>query len=294
MVRPRVFNEEFPGVVFYVDDLSSDKQHWNRVFLADNSDPKSPRAIIARYGSWVGDSSKERLQLHLDQGASYCGQNRGAKQGRHDPVFLPGDPHQIEEKRRYRTEDRADAQEGCGAKNRIFMAQFPQVSAKSENHSARGTAQADGAAFCGFPVCDARPCTGGGPCKRKPNLRVCAQPFNRIVFYVLFFNGLRLAQVGKISPFWGAWSANILLSAMGLILFSKVEHGFRFMQHVSRFLWHFSMDTLIPKVAARQDRTVTLRRWIVLNRPADMPVSGFPKSLTSISPGDFSFISSGP
>ena len=57
MVRPRVFNEEFPGVVFYVDDLSSDRQHWYRVFLADNSDPKSPRAIIARYGAWVGDSS---------------------------------------------------------------------------------------------------------------------------------------------------------------------------------------------------------------------------------------------
>ena len=41
-----------------------------------------------------------------------------------------------------------------------------------------------------------------------------------IVFYILFFNGLRLAQVGKISAFWGAWSANILLSALAW-LFSQ-------------------------------------------------------------------------
>jgi lipopolysaccharide export LptBFGC system permease protein LptF len=42
LVRPRVFNEEFPNIVFYVDDLAADKQHWSRVFLVDNTNPGLP------------------------------------------------------------------------------------------------------------------------------------------------------------------------------------------------------------------------------------------------------------
>ena len=87
-----------------------------------------------------------------------------------------------------------------------------------------------------------------GPAKGSRTSGFALSLLTVIVFYVLFFNGLRLAQVGKISPFWGAWSANFLLSAMGLILFSKVEHGFGFMQPVSRLLWHFKLEYSVPKV----------------------------------------------
>ena len=61
-VAPRVFNEDFPNIVFYLQDLSVDRQEWERVFLADNSDPKSPRIILARQGTWVTDQEAARLQ----------------------------------------------------------------------------------------------------------------------------------------------------------------------------------------------------------------------------------------
>jgi LPS export ABC transporter permease LptG len=60
-----------------------------------------------------------------------------------------------------------------------------------------------------------------------------------IVFYTLFFNGLRLASVGKISPWVGAWSANILLILAGFLLLSKVEASFALSQWISRLLWKF-------------------------------------------------------
>ena len=47
LIRPRVFNEEFPNIVFYVDDLAVDKQQWSRVFLVDNTNPGSTRAVVA-------------------------------------------------------------------------------------------------------------------------------------------------------------------------------------------------------------------------------------------------------
>src|SRR5207247_2519741 len=70
-IQPRVFNEEFSNVVFYLDDIALDRQRWARVFLADNSNPKSPRVILARDGAWVTDQDAYRLQFHLEDGTIY-------------------------------------------------------------------------------------------------------------------------------------------------------------------------------------------------------------------------------
>src|SRR5213596_4135349 len=70
-VQPRVFNEEFSNVVFYLDDIALDRQRWARVFLADNSNPKSPRVILARDGAWVTNQQAFRLQFHLENGTIY-------------------------------------------------------------------------------------------------------------------------------------------------------------------------------------------------------------------------------
>jgi LPS export ABC transporter permease LptG/LPS export ABC transporter permease LptF len=269
MVRPRVFNEEFPGAVFYVDDLSSDKQHWNRVFLADNSDPKSPRAIIARYGSWAGDSSKERLQLHLDQGASYSVKTE--EPNKDDMIRFSSLEIPIMLKKSADTSAKAEltpkkvAEQKTGFLWRNFR-KSPQnlkIIQLVELHKRIALP------FVVFPFALLGLALAAGPAKGSRTSGFALSLLTVIVFYVLFFNGLRLAQVGKISPFWGAWSANFLLSAMGLILFSKVEHGFRFMQPVSRLLWHFKLETLfqglpqarLRSLAAAVDRPASSGRY---------------------------------
>ncbi len=233
MVRPRVFNEEFPGAVFYVDDLSSDKQHWYRVFLADNSDPKSPRAIIARYGSWVGDSSKERLQLHLDQGASYSVNTE--EPNKDDMIRFSSLEIPIRLKKSADTAPKAEltpkkvAEQKTGFLWRNFS-KSPQnlkIIQLVELHKRIALP------FAVFPFALLGLALAAGPPKGSRTSGFALSLLTVIVFYVLFFNGLRLAQVGKISPFWGAWSANILL--IGDWLDPILQGGARLQSDATRY-----------------------------------------------------------
>jgi LPS export ABC transporter permease LptF/LPS export ABC transporter permease LptG len=71
-VQPRVFYEGFPKTVLYVQDVkaTSSGALWKGVFLADLSDPSSPRISLAREGQLVSESP-ETLDLHLKDGSTH-------------------------------------------------------------------------------------------------------------------------------------------------------------------------------------------------------------------------------
>ena len=70
-IHARVFNDDLPGVVFYLNDLSDDKQRLSGIFLADGSNPEIPKILVAGEASWARDPDNRRIQLHLERGASY-------------------------------------------------------------------------------------------------------------------------------------------------------------------------------------------------------------------------------
>jgi LPS export ABC transporter permease LptG/LPS export ABC transporter permease LptF len=71
-VQPRVFYEGFPKIVLYVQDVkaASGVAIWKGVFLADLSDPLSPRISLAREGLLVSQSP-DTLDLHLTNGSTH-------------------------------------------------------------------------------------------------------------------------------------------------------------------------------------------------------------------------------
>ena len=71
-VQPRVFYEGFPKVVLYVQDVkaASGAAIWKGVFLADLSDPSSPRITLARQGILVSQAP-DTLDLHLTDGSTH-------------------------------------------------------------------------------------------------------------------------------------------------------------------------------------------------------------------------------
>jgi LPS export ABC transporter permease LptG/LPS export ABC transporter permease LptF len=71
-VQPRVFYEGFPKVVLYVQDVKamSGGALWKGVFLADLSDPSSPRISLAREGLLVSQGA-DTLDLHLTKGSTH-------------------------------------------------------------------------------------------------------------------------------------------------------------------------------------------------------------------------------
>src|SRR6202163_665219 len=71
-VQPRVFYEGFPKIVLYVQDVKamSGGALWKGVFLADLSDPSSPRISLAREGLLVSQGP-DTLDLHLTTGSTH-------------------------------------------------------------------------------------------------------------------------------------------------------------------------------------------------------------------------------
>ena len=71
-VQPRVFYEDFKDYVLYVEDSTpaSGAALWKGVFLADLSNPESPKITLAREGT-VTAENQDNLRLHLIDGSTH-------------------------------------------------------------------------------------------------------------------------------------------------------------------------------------------------------------------------------
>jgi LPS export ABC transporter permease LptG/LPS export ABC transporter permease LptF len=240
-IQPRVFNEDFPNIVFYLEDLSVDRQHGSGVFLSDNSDSKSPRTIMARSGTWIVDSENKRFQLHLEQGASYTinpedpsNDNVSVFKKTDIPIDLqneiadPGDqnprPRKVTEQyttylwKHYQQVEQKERLEFLIELNRRFALPFSVFPF----------------ALLGLTLA-VRAKKGGRTSGFVLSLIAV------LLFYILFINGIRLASVGKVNPWIGAWGANAIMAAVGLILLARVEKGFGISPYIDAF-WTYSRN----------------------------------------------------
>ncbi len=71
-IQPRVFYEDFRNYVLYVQDVrgGTGAANWRQVFMADVSDPASPRVTTAATATVANDSSSELL-MRLHDGAQH-------------------------------------------------------------------------------------------------------------------------------------------------------------------------------------------------------------------------------
>src|SRR5437588_11532062 len=71
-IQPRVFYEGFPQLVLYVQDVKSAQGAaiWKGVFIADISTPSAPRITLAQQGILVSQGT-DTLHLHLSNGATH-------------------------------------------------------------------------------------------------------------------------------------------------------------------------------------------------------------------------------
>lgn len=230
-VQPRVFNEDFPNIVFYLDDLSVGRRFWSRVFVADNSDPRNPnRIILAREGSWVGDPSGTMLQLHLVDGRIY----------QVDPLD--------------ETRDNVSRFVSIDIPIPLDLGERSQAGRERSRGPKRPFETTTGDLWRGAP--------GTTPEQRRAELielhRRIALPCSAFAFallalplgastkrtgrsagfvlslllvllyYSMLWSGSNLASVGTIPPWLGPWGGNIVLAMLGGVLMLSGERGRRF------------------------------------------------------------------
>ena len=273
LISPRVFHEDYQGFVFYIDDISVDKQRLSKIFVADNSNSQSPRIIIANSGSWVSDSSEKRLQLHLENGASY--------------VINPDDPSQENVSVFSNTDITVSSQEKASA---------PSTSQRSRKASEQRTIdllkdkesvpeperlkqvvelnRRIALPFSVIPFALLGLTLAVGTPKGGRATGFALSLVTVIVFYTMFFNGIRLSLVGSITPWLGAWGANFLLTIAGLLMMVKVERNLALGSLLSRFAWpsrlirlgrRFRLEKVVSRIAqidyAILQSTGTLARY---------------------------------
>lgn len=97
-VRPRVFYEDFPGIVLYVRDTPADGVGWRKVFLADMRRGESPEVFLADRGWMLVDRARRRVDVLLEHGTRH--QVDPAAPGdytaqRFDRLFITLDPETV-------------------------------------------------------------------------------------------------------------------------------------------------------------------------------------------------------
>ena len=231
-IQARVFNEDLPNVIFYIRDLSDDKQRLSGIFLAEGSDSRAPKVVVAGEAFWVRDPDNRRIQLHLEHGASYS--TADGEPERDTQSFFSSTDIPIEI-RRLTAADQNENSENVAATRPVRVRELEtldlwreRASAAPEENSKRIIELNRRVAlpFSVLPFSILGLALAVSAPKSGRTLGFGLGLAAVIIFYMLFANGVRMASVGKISPWLGPWMANITLFLTGIFLLSIAEKRF--------------------------------------------------------------------
>jgi LPS export ABC transporter permease LptG/LPS export ABC transporter permease LptF len=236
-IQPHVFYEEFKNVVLYVQDAVPfrGRSLWQGIFLADVSDPSSPRVTLAKRGALLSDSP-DKLRLHLEDGTQQESIPKAKDQysittfdSTEIPIQLPssaGHAHDLlpvaelglhELLRNAARERRAaaplkDVDPGTWnydlSKARYYEIEFHRRFALP--------AACLVLAMVGIPL---------GLSARKGGKSTGFVLTILLVFVYYFFSltGVSMARQGKMPPWEGVWMANVFFFLCGLLLLWRVD-----------------------------------------------------------------------
>ncbi len=229
-VQPRVFDERFPKLVLYVNDVSASGTQWHGVFLAEAGGENGSRVTLAERAIVIAEPKQGKLELHL-QGGAIHEFNRAEPDrysveafGRSDwPIeingLVPAQPRQFRNPERSLGELLND--HGPGWRE-----------ARVELHRRFAFPMACFAfALIAVPL-GAQPRRGGRAAGSLIAVLLIA------LYYLLFIVGAGMARAGTIPPAVGLWMADALLAVVGVALLPQMEQfrgESRWLQPLGRF-----------------------------------------------------------
>ncbi len=214
-VQPRVFDERFPNLVLYVQDVSAAATQWRGVFLAEVGAEDVSRLTLADEAIVIADREQGKLELHLRNGTVHDYSLRdpdhyglSAFAERDLSVALnngqQGDVHELTNaERSWRS-----LRQQHGANQREAQVEFQRRLAFP--------AACLVFAFIALPV-GSQPRRGGRSSGFLTAVAIVCG------YYLVFTVGAGFAREGKIPAWLGIWAANIIVAAIGLALLPGIE-----------------------------------------------------------------------
>ncbi len=212
-VQPRIFNEQFPHLVLYVQDISAAAMNWHGVFLAESDVSDVSRLTLAEDAIVVADREQGKLQLYLRngtlhelQGPEHYGLSAFGERDFAVAVSANNGtqaPETINSERPLR---------------QLLSDQGPRATESRVEFHRRFAFPAACLVFAlvALPV-GSRPRRGGRSAGFVLAVAlVCA-------YYIVFVFCAELARNGSLPIWLGIWTANILMAIAGFALLPSVE-----------------------------------------------------------------------
>jgi LPS export ABC transporter permease LptF/LPS export ABC transporter permease LptG len=212
-VAPRVFDERFPQMVLYINDIDSAATRWKGVFLA-GTDKGVSRLTLAEEAIVIADRNEGKLELHLRNGSVH--------------EFSPADPGHYSLSAFGQRDLPVEVKSAEG--DHVSEPGIPgrTMSALWRERRSQRDANVEIQRRLSFPFAciafallatpiGARPRRGGRAAGFLITLLLVSG------YYLMFTIGTELARQGTI-PIWaGIWSANVITAGLGLYLLPRLE-----------------------------------------------------------------------
>jgi len=214
-LQPRVFDERFPRLVLYVNDVTASGTQWHGVFLAETGGEGGSRVTLAENAIVIAEPKQGKVELHLQGGTTHEFSREDADHysvtafGRSDwPIEFSGlavaQPRQLNNPERSVRELLNDS--GPGWRE-----------ARVELHRRFAFPIACFAfALVAVPL-GAQPRRGGRAAGALLAVILISS------YYLLSVLGAGLARQGTLTPAAGIWIANAVLFALGLTLMPRMQ-----------------------------------------------------------------------
>jgi LPS export ABC transporter permease LptF/LPS export ABC transporter permease LptG len=214
-VQPRVFDERFPKLVLYVNDVSASGTQWHGVFLAEAGGENGSQLTLAENAIVIAEPQEGKLELHLKGGTTH-------EFSREDPdrysvtAFGQSD-WPIEFNGLTSTEPRQVSNSERSFRDLLRANNAGWREARVELHHRLAFPVACLVfALVAVPL-GAQPRRGGRAAGSLLAVILIAS------YYLLTVIGTGIARQGTIPPSAGIWGANALLAILGAALLPRME-----------------------------------------------------------------------
>jgi len=214
-VQPRVFDERFPRMVLYINDLSASGTHWHGVFLAETNGESGSQITLAESAIVIPEPVLGKLELHLNGGATH--------------EFSRSTPDNYSVTAFGRSDWPVDVSAMAPAKVRVISnPERPTPDLFRDRGPAWREARVELHQRLAFPVAcfvfafiavplGAQPRRGGRAAGTLLAIIIIAS------YYLLLVTGAGFARQGVLSPAAGMWAANAVLTIIAFSLFPRME-----------------------------------------------------------------------
>jgi LPS export ABC transporter permease LptF/LPS export ABC transporter permease LptG len=214
-VQPRVFDERFPHLVLYINDVSASGAHWHGVFLFETGGESGSRITLAEDAIVIAEPTLGKLELHLNSGTTHEFQRE-----RPDQYSVTGFA---------RSDWPIEFSSLASAKERALSIPERSFTDLLRDRGPRWReARVELYQRLAFPFAciafaliavplGAQPRRGGRAAGSLLSVLIIAG------YYLLFIVGAGMARQGVLPPFLGMWAANFILVLAGLALLPRME-----------------------------------------------------------------------